>query len=129
MEIMNNIDFTKYMIVLIGYLFTILTSGFVVGLIMRSQKMKEIDPSQSVIIDINLGRIIGKCENILAITLILSNAVTGLALIFTAKTIIRSDDIRRDSRYYLGGTIVNLTYSVLMAYLIRIVLGIINHPI
>lgn len=75
------------------------------------------------------GAIIGKCENFLIISLILANAFTGLALIFTAKSIVRSEDIKRDPRYYLGGTLVNFSYSVLMGFLIRIILCAIGHPL
>ncbi len=63
--------------------------------------------------------VIGKCENILALTFILAGEATGLALIFAAKSLVRSEKIREDAGYYLGGTLVNLTWSVLMGYAIR----------
>lgn len=71
----------------------------------------------------DIGAIIGKCENLLVLTFILMGAYTGLALIFTAKSIVRSDDIKKDPRYYLGGTLVNFTFSVVMAVLLQWLLG------
>jgi hypothetical protein len=73
--------------------------------------------------------IIGKCENFLTITLILAGAITGLALIFAAKSIVRSEDIKKDPKYYLGGTLVNFSYSVLMGFVILILLKTVGHPL
>ncbi len=56
--------------------------------------------------------VIGKCENILALTFILAGETTGLALIFAAKSLVRSDKIREEAGFYLGGTLVNLVWSV-----------------
>ena len=74
----------------------------------------------------DVGAIIGKCENFLVITFILADAFTGSALIFTAKSIVRREDIEKDPGYYLGGTLVNFSYSVLIGYLIRIALNSID---
>jgi hypothetical protein len=67
--------------------------------------------------------LIGKCENILAITLVLAGAYTALGLLFTAKTIVRAEDMRGHPKYYLGGSLVNITYSVLAGSAIRLCLN------
>ncbi|MFQ5456768.1 MAG: hypothetical protein ACE5EA_11330 [Nitrospirota bacterium] len=77
----------------------------------------------------DLGGIIGKCENLLTITLILADAYTGLALIFTAKSIVRSENMRKDPFYYLGGTLVNFSYSLMMGFFIRVILKATGHTI
>ncbi len=114
-----------------GYVITIATSGLIVRHFIGGprEKVSSVDSEKRVSrTNYDIGVIIGKCENLLTITLILANAFTGLALIFTAKSIVRSEDIKRDPNYYLGGTLVNFTYSVLMGFLIRIVLSAIHRP-
>jgi len=65
------------------------------------------------------GFVIGVCENFVVITFVLINEIIGLALIFTAKTIVRANDISKEPQYYLVGTMVNFAYSLFIAMLIR----------
>jgi hypothetical protein len=61
------------------------------------------------------GTVIGKAENVLVLTLMLVEAYTALGVIFAAKSIVRKSDMDTgDTSYYLTGTIVNFTYSVLV---------------
>jgi hypothetical protein len=127
-----DIDILQYIIVAMGYIFTIATSGLIVRHFIGGTAGKSSDTDSDSSISktkYDLGAIIGKCENFLIITLILASAFTGLALIFTAKSIVRSDDIKKEPKYYLGGTLVNFTYSVLMGFFICILLSAIGHPI
>jgi Flp pilus assembly protein protease CpaA len=62
--------------------------------------------------DRDIGTVIGKCENVLILTFMVVGAYTALAVIFAAKSIVRKDDMQNNSRYYLGGTLTNVTYSV-----------------
>lgn len=121
-----NMNILHVVIVTAGYLFTFLTSGIFVHRIIGdrhsgsgAQEKKE----ENVASESNIGTIIGKCENFLTVTFILANAYTGLALVFTAKSIIRKDDMKRNPKYFLGGTLVNFSYSVLMGFLIKILLN------
>jgi hypothetical protein len=61
------------------------------------------------------GAIIGKSENILVFLFIMSGQFSGLALIVGAKTIARLEAIKRDASYYLGGTLVNIVWSVIIS--------------
>ena len=71
------------------------------------------------------GRIVGKCENLLIILFVVAGAITGMALIFTAKAFVRQKEFHSNPRYYLVGTLVNTTYSVTMGFVARaILLGI-----
>ena len=131
-NIIFNIDILQYSTILLGYIITISTSGLIVRHFIRGteQKPSRSDSKSSTSrISYEIGAIIGKCENLLTITLILADAITGLALIFTAKSIVRIEAIKREPKYYLGGTMVNFSYSVLMGFFIRILLGAIGHPI
>ncbi|MDD5700905.1 MAG: hypothetical protein PHU23_02545 [Dehalococcoidales bacterium] len=108
-------------IVIAGYLFTLLTSGLVVRGVLRIVRSGRTDPNKA---KYDTGFIIGKCENVITLTLVLLSAFTALALIFTAKSIVRLEDIKKDPRYYLGGTMVNFTYSLLMGVLIRFAINL-----
>jgi hypothetical protein len=124
--------FLQGAIVLVGYAFTVATSGLIVRHFVTETKpisLEAQNDTDSAKKSYDAGAIIGKCENLLTITLILANAVTGLALIFAAKSIVRSEDIKKEPKYYLGGTLVNFTYSVLMGFLIRTLLDAISHQI
>jgi hypothetical protein len=127
-----HIDTLQYLVILIGYVLTITTSGLIVRHFIghppqeTSNTNSEKPNSKN---NYDLGVIVGKCENFLVITLILADALTGLALIFTAKSIMRSERFKKDPKYYLGGTIVNFTYSFIMGFSIRILLNAVGHPV
>lgn len=125
-----DIDILQCVIIVIGYLITMATSGAIVDFLVGIPKPESSNPEKAnskIVFDI--GTIIGRCENFLTITFILSDAFTGLALIFTAKSIARSEHIKKNPKYYLGGTLVNFSYSVFMGFFIRFVLSAIGRPI
>ena len=68
---------------------------------------------------IDTGFVIGICESFIVITLILANEITGLGLVFAAKTIVRYKDISNFPEYFLAGTMVNFTFSLLMGMIIK----------
>lgn len=97
--------------------FLLVTSGVVVRTVINSVEGRT-EPSQR---ELDVGAIVGKAENILVYTLVLVDAFTALALIFAAKSIVRREDMKNDSLYYLAGTLVNFTYSLLLGVLARAV--------
>jgi hypothetical protein len=137
---LGSVNIVPYLIIAGGFLFTILTSGYVFRLFIGSAGAKVEEDRESETGDapaketppddkkwigkLDVGVIIGKCENILALTMILNNEYTGLAIIFTAKSIIRLDAMKKNPKYYLGGTLVNLCYTILMGYVIRFLLAL-----
>jgi len=70
-----------------------------------------------------LGNIIGKCENIIIVTLVLVHAETALALIFAAKALVRRQDIEQDPGYFLGGTLINFVWSLGVAMIARVLIA------
>ena len=52
-------------------------------------------------------------------------AYTALALIFVAKTIVRKEDMNKNSLFFLAGTMVNVTYSIMIGFLVRILTGMV----
>ena len=102
-------------VVALAYVLLLATSGFVV---VRSISLVPGDDTEPTERERDVGAIVGKCENLLTLTFILLAAYTALAVIFAAKGIIRKDDIEKNSLFYLAGTLVNFTYSVLVGGLV-----------
>ena len=93
-------------VVIAGYGLLVTTSGVVVRGTL-SFAGAEISEAEA-----DTGRAVGKIENVLILTLTLLSAYTALGLVFTAKSIVRWQDITsEDTTYYLTGSIANVTYS------------------
>jgi hypothetical protein len=43
---------------------------------------------------------------------------TAIAIVFGAKEIVRSDDIKKNASYYLLGTLLNIVFSILSSLVI-----------
>ena len=101
-----------------GYAFLLITSGVVVTRALGFVPADEGEvPSGR---ERDIGVLVGKCENILTLTFVLAGAYTALAVVFAAKGIVRRDDIEKNSLFYLAGTLVNLTYSVLVGVAVTV---------
>ena len=105
------------LILIIGYLFTFITGTLLVrtSILLLAEK-KEGNTKKSFV---DTGFIVGLCEIFIIITFILINEIPSLALIFSAKTIVRYKGISENPRYYLVGTMVNFSYSVFIALIIK----------
>jgi len=51
-------------------------------------------------------------------------AYTALALVFTAKAIIRREDMSKNSLFFLAGTMINVTYSIMIGLVIKLLMGV-----
>jgi uncharacterized membrane protein len=104
-----------------GCVMLILTSGLVVGCVLswvaRKQMSQMVDKPKR-----DTGLIVGKCESILIFIFVLLGAYTALGFVFAAKAIVRLEDAKRDPLYYLAGTMVNVTYSLLVGLLFKTLL-------
>lgn len=66
-------------------------------------------------IEVDTGWLIGRLENVLVLTLVISSEYTALSIIFAAKSWVRREDTSSENTtYYLAGTLVNFTYSILV---------------
>lgn len=75
--------------------------------------------------DVDTGRAVGKLENVLILTLVLLGAYTALGLVFTAKSIVRWQDMNSENTtYYLTGTVTNFTYSLVAGVLAHTAFGV-----
>lgn len=71
----------------------------------RSQPSDEVSP----------GRVIGKLEDVLVVSLVAAGQFTALALIFAAKGIARAEIDQENASYYILGTLGNFTWALLVA--------------
>ena len=118
-----------------GALLLLFTSGTVVRKVMNIIYKKNLsdlasgnvtapDPVEEKLARerISTGLIIGKCENLIIYLMVLTGSYTALAIIFTAKTIIRKEDIAKNSMFFLAGTMINVTYSLLISLLVKLLI-------
>lgn len=108
----------KLALVITGYLFC-----FGIGSLLVRFIIKIISPDYEKQLGkpiLDTGLIIGICESFITITLVLLNEITGLAIIFTAKSIIRSKKMEEKADYYLVGTLVNFTFSLFVGIILKI---------
>ncbi len=67
--------------------------------------------------------VIGKCENVITVTFVLAGDVAGIAIVFAAKSLVRSPQMRQNAAFYLGGTLVNLVWGLLIAVPARVLIA------
>lgn len=94
------------------YLFVVATSGYVVRTALWFAGATDIEE------EVDTGRAVGKVENVLILTLVLVDAFTALGLVFTAKSIVRYQDMSSgNTTYYLTGSVTNFTYTLFVGVL------------
>lgn len=118
-----------YLVILLAFALLLFTSGPVVRFILSQVAHQTLEvvagadkPEESVKKRLEIGNIIGKCENILVLVLMILEAYTALAIVFTAKTMVRKEEIEKNSMYFLAGTMINVSYSVLIGFVVKMVL-------
>jgi len=100
----------------------VLTSGRVVNGVLRGIAKEDVEGKLEKRVR-DTGVVVGKCENILIVALVLAGAYTAISVVFAAKAYVRSEDMSGNSLYYLAGTKVNVTYSLLIALVLRGILA------
>lgn len=129
-SIITNNTLLKGIVILLGYLITFLLTNFLIKKIVLKGSKKfdadgdgDIDETDEKII--RDGYIIGKCENIIILSFVLAGEVTGLALIFAAKSLARQKDINDNAGFFLAGTMVNFTATLVLAFILKHILTLI----
>lgn len=120
----ENLSFAESAIIMAGYLILLGTSGKLVNYILSGISKEPMSQKLSKEV-LDTGFVVGKCENLLILSFMLLNAYTALALIFAAKAIVRSEDMRKNSLFFLSGTMINVTYSVMIGLIINAILAFI----
>jgi hypothetical protein len=111
-------DLREIAIVVGGTLVLMATSGKVLEAILRTIAKEDVEASLDKKVR-DTGVVVGKCENILIVAFVLLGAYTALSVLFAAKALVRREDMSRNSLYFLAGTMVNVTYSIVVALVIR----------
>ena len=145
MELTNSILTNKLFLLFAvsGIIFLISTSGWVIGMIMNlifkknlaevastdktgaAPAMNEAAKEGMKKDRMSTGLIIGKCENLIIYLLTMTGEYTALAIIFAAKSIIRKEDMEKNSMFFLAGTMINVTYSLLMSIIFKLLIIIV----
>jgi hypothetical protein len=118
-----------YFAIALAFALLLLTSGALVRFVLSKVSQQSMEavagadkPAETVKKRLEIGIIIGKCENILVLVLMILEAYTALAIVFTAKTVVRKEEIEKNSMYFLAGTMINVSYSVLTGFVLKMVL-------
>ena len=111
----------QIVILITGYMILLGTSGLVVNFILS--RISSVPISQTISKEVqDTGFVVGKCENILLLTFMILEAYTALALVFAAKAIVRREDMSKNSLFFLAGTMINVTYSIMVGLAIKLIL-------
>ncbi len=105
-----------------GGVLLMVTSGGVVKGVLRGIAKEDVEGKLEKRVR-DTGVVVGKCENILIVAFVLAGAYTALSVIFAAKAFVRREDMSTNSLYFLAGTMVNVTYSLLVALVLKGILA------
>jgi hypothetical protein len=107
----------------VAYVIAVLYSGAVVRFFILPRGAPKPVPQSPQTSRFDISTLIGKCENIIAVTCILGGEVGGLALVFAAKSWVRAKEIEKNPTFYLGGTLINLTWSMAIGGIARLLVA------
>jgi uncharacterized protein YneF (UPF0154 family) len=96
--------------------------GYFIGSVILRKILNEVDPSIKTDIKpevLKVGRWIGACEHFLIVTFVLVNEYTAIGLIFAAKELVRSQEIKKKASYYLLGTLLSVSFAILFGLLTK----------
>lgn len=134
-------EWTKILIVIIGYIFTWHLTSYLIKRIVGVKKEVSLfmpndlsllaDKNEQPTTPINQndkavrdGYLIGKCENTIIFAMVLADAFTGLALVFAAKNLVRKEEIQQNSSFFLVGTMVNFTVTLVIAFGVKYLINL-----
>ncbi|MEZ0343693.1 MAG: hypothetical protein ABWJ99_02640 [Caldimicrobium sp.] len=113
-----------YLVIIAGYLFCLFVGSLFVSLIFKILGYPEAKLSGIK----RAGMIIGLFERFIILTFVLLNQYSGIAFIFTAKSIARFEELknREFAEYYLIGTFASLSFALLCGEIIKFILPFYN---
>ena len=98
--IFKDLEIIELAVILSGYILLPATSGWIVTRVLNRISGSAMQKASREVRD--TGYVIGKCENLLLLTFMLLDAFTAMALIFTAKAIVRAEDNEKASSLLSG---------------------------
>jgi hypothetical protein len=112
----------RFLLVLLGFVVLIWPAGHVIGLLtepFRRQLGGEVSEGLA-----RAGLWIGCIERVIIYIFVLSNAVTAIAFLVTAKSIFRFGEVgkpgkRKEAEYILIGTLLSFATAMVVGYVVR----------
>jgi len=118
-----------YIIIIAAFILLLGTSGRLIAFILKRVTNQDINEIAGAGQDekgkkrrLEMASIIGKCENIIILCFMILDAQTAIAIVVTAKTIVRKEEIEKNSMFFLAGTLINVSYSVGMGFIVKLLL-------
>ena len=102
----------------LGYLIAVFLGAPLVRSILSTLELSE-EHKETLAGIKGAGKIIGMIERVLTITFIYLNEPTAIAIVFAAKSIVRFESAKQRpfAEYYLIGTMVSITFALLVGAL------------
>ncbi len=109
----------KIAILVSGYL-AVIAGAYLIRLMLRRYE-EEVGVSGLK----GAGTVIGIIERVMVLTFVLVNQYTAITIIFAAKSIARFNELkeREMAEYYLIGTLLSITFALLVGIVVRAILG------
>ena len=104
--------------VVLSILLTVLLSGLIIKTLIGKSSSRQEDRS---------GWVMGKAENVIVVLFRLAGELTGIAILISAKAIVRKstnskDNPEEDTSYRVAGTLTNLAWSLSIGLLARVII-------
>lgn len=109
----------KIAVVISAYIIVSIIGAYFIKLMLRRYE-KEVEISGLK----GAGMVIGIAERVMVLTFVLVNQYTAITVIFAAKSIARFNELkdRKMAEYYLIGTLVSITFALLVGIVVRAIL-------
>ncbi|MCK4475602.1 MAG: hypothetical protein KAU16_02650 [Methanophagales archaeon] len=109
----------KISVIISAYIIVSIIGAYFIKLMLRRYE-KDIETSGLK----GAGMVIGIVERVMVLTFVLVDQYTAITVIFAAKSIARFNELkdRKMAEYYLIGTLVSITFALLVGIVIRAIL-------
>ena len=109
----------KIAVIISAYIIVSIIGAHFIKLMLRRYE-KEVETSGLK----GAGMVIGIVERVMVLTFVLVNQYTAITVIFAAKSIARFNELkdRKMAEYYLIGTLVSITFALLVGIVVRAIL-------
>ena len=121
-NIVNLFEDQKILAIILGYIIIIFPAGIFIGLLTEPFR-KQLPVNKSRGLE-NAGLWIGCLERILIYSFVITNYLTAIALLITAKSIFRFGEIkepenRKEAEYILIGSILSIGMAMVSGFIVR----------
>ena len=109
----------KISVIISAYIIVSIIGAYFIKLMLRRYE-KDIETSGLK----GAGMVIGIVERVMVLTFVLVDQYTAITVIFAAKSIARFNELkdRKMAEYYLIGTLVSITFALLVGIVVRAIL-------